>query len=63
MKEKYMECYGNRYELTSPQSGELMELFRDTCSRRGILCDNDRICRYLWEFPEENGGYQLLLWD
>ena len=63
MKEKYMERYGNRYELLSPQSGELMELFRDTCSRSGILCDNDRIFRYLWEFPEDNGGYQLSLWD
>lgn len=63
MKERYIRAYGNRYELASPRNAELMELFRKKCGRDSILCDNDRIFRYLREFPEEDSGYQLSLWD
>lgn len=63
MKERYIRAYGNRYELASPRNAELTELFREKCGRDGILCDNDRIFRYLREFPEEDDGYQLSLWD
>ncbi len=59
MKERYIRSYGSRYELPSPQNAGLMELFLDTCGRSGIVCGNDRIFRYLSEFPEADGQYRL----
>ena len=47
MKERYIETYGTRYELMSPDNDRLMALFRRRCRENGILCDNDAIFAYL----------------
>lgn len=53
MKEEYMRCYGDAYELPSPQSGALMRLFHRRCEQAGIMHDNDEIFRYLSEFERK----------
>ena len=61
LKEKYMQWYGDRYEIESPDSERLMEVFHRTCEEHGIMHDNDGIFEYLGEFEEKGGGEQLSL--
>lgn len=53
MKQRYIERYGNSYELPSPKSKELMSIFLNTCKEHGILCTPDECFAYLNEFPEK----------
>lgn len=54
LKEEYIRRYGAAYMLDSPQSRELMQLFRNRCEAAGILHDNDRIFQYLAQFEEKS---------
>lgn len=53
LKNKYTGLYGNAYEIPSPDSAKLMQIFTDTCKRNGILCTPDECFAYLNEFPDE----------
>ena len=53
MKQRYIERYGNSYELPSPKSKELMSIFLNTCKEHGILCTPDECFAYLNELPEK----------
>lgn len=53
MKEEYIRLYGNRYNVESPHSAELIRLFHNTCEAKGIIHDNEKIFAYLAEFPGE----------
>lgn len=61
LKEKYMQWYGDRYEISSPGSKRLMAVFHRVCEENGIMHDNDEIFGYLNEFEERNDGEQLSL--
>lgn len=63
LKEQYIQRYGNQYEIDSPNADALFRLFRQKCSRHGILHNNDRIFHYLYTFEERNTAKQLSLWD
>ena len=52
LKEKYIRTYGNAYEVPSPGSRELMNLFRSFCREHGIMGT-----------PEECFGYMSILPD
>ena len=52
LKQRYIQRYGNNYELPSPDSGRLMKLFRQKCHESGLECDMDRIFAFLHEFPD-----------
>ena len=47
LKQRYIEVYGNAYELPSLREGELLPLFHELCEKYGIWHDNDRIFHYL----------------
>ena len=53
LKRKYIERYGNAYELPSPNARELMDIFRRICAENGILSTPDDCFRFLHEFPEK----------
>lgn len=53
LKQRYMERYGNAYELPSPRAKELMALFTKTCEEHGILHTPQACFGYLNDFPEE----------
>lgn len=53
MKLKYIKNYGNAYELSSPESKRLMEIFREVCKANVIMYDVEECFRYLNEFPEK----------
>ena len=61
LKERYMQWYGDRYEIASPENERLMELFHRTCEENGIMHDNEEIFGYLNEFEEKGDGEQLSL--
>jgi DNA repair photolyase len=52
MRQKYHRKYGYTYELMSERNEELMEYFRETCGKYGIVCDNKECFRFLEELPE-----------
>jgi len=52
LKQKYIQTYGNAYELPSPHAGTLMRLFQNLCIQYGMLYETDAVFRYLGEFPE-----------
>ena len=63
LKKRYINEYGNRYEIPSPHSDELMRLFHQTCEENGLLHDNDEIFAYLHHFEEKTPFEQLSLWE
>lgn len=63
LKERYIREYGDRYEVPSPHSDELMRLFHHTCGQNGMMHDNDEIFAYLRHFEEKKPFGQLSLWE
>lgn len=61
MKEKYMQTYGNQYEISSPNNHKLMQLFYKTCIEHGIVCDNFQLFHYLSTLDEKHQTEQLSL--
>ena len=53
LKEKYIRTYGNAYEVPSPDSGKLMNLFRTFCREHGILYRPEDCFEYLQTLPEK----------
>lgn len=54
MKQRYIERYGNAYELPSPNRRCLMELFYKVCVKNGILSKPDDCFRYIQDLPEKD---------
>lgn len=52
MKERYIQNYGNSYEVISPNSDSLMKFFEKTCRENGIMSTPDACFNYLKELPE-----------
>lgn len=61
LKSKYIHTYGNAYNVNSPNNNMLMSLFRERCSKNGIMSDVESCFQYLREFP--NRYEQLSLFD
>ena len=60
LKQQYIKKYGLSYECNSPRHPELMTIFREECSRHGILHTLDDVFTYLHTFPQEKiEGEQL----
>ena len=53
MKERYIERYGNAYELPSPDAKKLMGIFQKICRAHGILSNPDECFRYINELPDK----------
>jgi len=60
LKEKYIRTYGGAYEVPSPDSGELMRLFRSFCKDHGILYTPEECFDYLQTLPEKYRQLSLL---
>ncbi len=53
MKERYINRYGNAYELPSPNRHKLMEIFSQVCIENDILYRPEDCFAYLHDFPEQ----------
>ncbi len=53
MKKRYIERYGNAYELPCPDAGRLTEVFQRICRENGILSRPEDCFRYIQEISEK----------
>ena len=53
LKDRYIRTYGGAYEIPSPRSAQLTDLFRSFCRERGILYRPDECFDYLYTLPEK----------
>ncbi|MBQ6544877.1 MAG: radical SAM protein [Lachnospiraceae bacterium] len=53
MKERYIRHYGNAYELASPKSKELWEVFRRILGESGMFVTPEECFAYMRELPEK----------
>lgn len=61
MKERYIETYGNAYELPSKNQKELMKIMREECRKNNIVYDPQKLFGYMKEFEDKWAGEQLSL--
>ena len=53
MKKRYIETYGNAYDLPSPDSGKLTGILKEICMENNMIYKPDDCFRYMNEFPEK----------
>lgn len=63
LKEKYIETYGNAYEVVSPDNERLMKIFKELCEEHGIQYDREELFRYMREYKNKTLGTQMSLFD
>lgn len=61
MKARYSSCYGNSYEVKSPNHNKLMAIVKQECEANGIIHDINQCFQYLHEFEEKSKYDQLTL--
>ena len=61
MKARYIQRYGNAYELPSPKAKELTALFKSICRKNGIMSTPEDCFSYMRELPEKNA--QISIFD
>jgi len=61
LKQRYIDVYGNSYEVTSPDNERLMRVFNDICKKNNIISDPGKCFGYMQEFPEDNS--QMSIFD
>lgn len=62
LKERYIQKYENRYEVTSSKNKELMQILISFCRKLGIMYNIDEIFSYLSEFKQSENE-QLNFFD
>ncbi len=60
IKEKYIESYGLKYEISSPNNEKLMRTFKSRCKKYGIMTNTDEIFKFM-RSTEDITGKQLSL--
>ncbi len=63
MKRRYIQTYGNAYELSVPEHISLMQLVRRECEKAGMEWRTDQMFAYLHQFEDKQAGEQLSLFD
>lgn len=53
LKQKYIETYGNAYEINSTRSRKLMRIIEETCDKYSMMKSPQANFNYLHEFPEK----------
>ena len=54
LKKKYIERYGNAYNLPSPNERQLFKIFNEICRENSILSTPDECFRFLNDLPEKD---------
>ena len=53
LKERYIREFGNAYEIPSPNTKKLYQIFYDICRKGGMMSTPDECFRFMYEFPEK----------
>ena len=59
LKERYIRCYGNAYEVPSPNAETLKAVFQRICRENGMLSDPEAIFAWMNELPERYSQMNL----
>ena len=59
LKRRYIETYGNAYELKSPNEAALTRLLRETCAAHGMLATPEECFAYMRTLPEKHEQLSL----
>jgi len=54
IKERYIQKYGYRYQVTSPHNHKLWLYLKELCERNKIILGADNIFKWMEEFPDTN---------
>ena len=60
LRKRYMDTYGNAYEVPSPNAEKLMALFKDVCRKNSILCTPEDCFGFLRDLPQKQEQMSLL---
>ncbi|MDO5126753.1 MAG: radical SAM protein [Eubacteriales bacterium] len=63
MKQRYIDTYGDAYEVPSPNQEKLMQIFQQFCEKYGMIYDGEELFRYMREYKNKTIGEQLSLFD
>lgn len=63
LKQRYVETYGNAYELPVPEEKKLMAFLIDFCRRNKMEWRSEELFAYLHRFEDRQEGKQLSLFD
>lgn len=63
LRRKYIDNYGNAYEVDSPNGKKLMSVFYQICRENGLESSMNRIFAWLHTFEEKNTASQIELSD
>ncbi len=63
LKEKYIESFGDSYQIVSPNSKALMKHFHEKCEKHSIIHNPYEIFKYIDEFEEKKGSEQLSIFE
>lgn len=61
LKEKYIRIYGNSYDVPSPDSRQLKEIFVNECRQNGIMYNVNECFEYLNKFEDKYACEQISL--
>ncbi|MBS6195752.1 MAG: radical SAM protein [Clostridiales bacterium] len=61
MKQRYIQTYGNAYEVPSPNQKKLMNIIKTTCHEHNIRLGPEELFRYMQTFEDKLAGEQLRL--
>lgn len=61
IKERYIQTYGNAYELPVQNQAQLLEILREECRKHHIVYDADTLFQYMATFEDKQAGEQLTL--
>lgn len=53
LKKEYARRYGLSYEIPSPDSERLMDIFHSECEKHGVIHETDKVFSWLKELPEK----------
>lgn len=63
LKQRYVETYGNAYELPVPEEKKLMAFLIDFCRKNKMEWQSEELFAYLHRFEDRQEGKQLSLFD
>lgn len=63
LKQRYVEAYGNAYELPVPEEKKLMAFLIDFCRKNKMEWRSEELFAYLHRFEDRQEGKQLSLFD
>lgn len=63
MKQRYIRCFGNSYEIPTPENARLMPMIHEACRKHGMISDTNAVFDYLHAYENGPVGEQLSLFD